>query len=144
MSENFDKGLENLVVWQKSSQFAVYICNSVICQFPEQEKYALTAQIRRSAQSIPANIAEGHGRYYYQESVRFTYIARGSLEETFNHLFYAHEMHYLADESFEDLQGKYAELLKMINGYINYIKKSKRGLNEPGAIYIVDRQNENE
>ncbi len=140
MTDTFDKGLENLLVWQKASQFAIYICKSVIVHFPDHEKYALSSQVRRSSQSIPANIAEGHGRYYFQESARFAYIARGSLEETYSHLFYAHEMQYLTDVDFQELVEKYAVLLKMINGYISYIKKSKRGISEPGGNYSVERE----
>ncbi len=59
--------------------------------------------LRRSVQSIPANIAEGYGRFYYQESIRFCYIARGSLEETFNHITLAQQLHYLNDETFQSL-----------------------------------------
>lgn len=138
MTDTLDKGLENLVVWQKASQFAIYICKSEIVNFPDHEKYALTSQIRRSSQSIPANIAEGHGRYYFQESARFAYIARGSLEETYSHLFYAREMGYLSIVDYEELLEKYSILLKMINGYISYIKKSKRGISEPGGNYYVE------
>jgi four helix bundle protein len=138
MTESFDKGLANLLVWQKASQFAVHVCKMIIVLFPEQEKFALVSQIRRSAQSIPANIAEGHGRFYFQETARFAYIARGSLEETYSHLVYAHEMNYLSDTEFSDLNRKYDELLKMINGYINYIKRSKRGISEPGSVYFAD------
>jgi four helix bundle protein len=144
MAEISDKGLENLLVWQKATQFALHICRTIIGQFPESEKYALSAQIRRSAQSIPANIAEGHGRYYFQESVRFAYIARGSLEETFSHLVIAHELKYITDDSFNDVYNEYAELLKMVNGYISYLKRTKIGISEPGAIYIVDRENNHE
>ncbi len=77
-----DKGLETLLVWQKSLAFAVEVCKIILPKMPVQEKWPLVDQLRRSAQSIPANIAEGYGRFYFQESVRFCYIARGSLEET--------------------------------------------------------------
>jgi len=52
-------------------------------------------------QSIPANIAEGYGRYYYQDNVRFCYIARGSLEETLSHLVLAHELNYISTNTYE-------------------------------------------
>jgi len=75
------KGLESLQVWQRSLVFAVKICKEVIPLLPKDERWVMGLQLRRSAQSIPANIAEGYGRFYYQEGVRFCYIARGSLEE---------------------------------------------------------------
>jgi len=89
-----DKGLETLQVWQKSLAFAVEVCKTILPQLPVQEKWSLADQLRRSVQSIPANIAEGYGRFYFQESVRFCYIARGSLEETFSHLTFAHNLSY--------------------------------------------------
>ena len=56
-----------------------------------------TQQLRRSSQSIPANIAEGHGRFYFQDNVRFCYIARGSLEETLSHIVYAYKVDYISE-----------------------------------------------
>ena len=93
----------------------------------------MTQQLRRSVQSIPANIAEGYGRYYYQESIRFCYISRGSLEETRSHLVLARKPGYLGDESVKLLEQGIDELGQMINGYIAYLKRSKRGAAEPGA-----------
>jgi len=76
-------GLTNSFVWQKARELAVFVCREVLPLFPPEEKYALAQQLRRSVQSVPANIAEAYGRYTFQESVRFSYIARGSLEETY-------------------------------------------------------------
>lgn len=137
MTEVDDKGLETLVVWQKALQFAKYICGVVISQLPDQEKYALASQIRRSSQSVPANIAEGYGRYYYQEGIRFAYIARGSLEETRSHLTYAHEMMYISNEELNKAKLQIDEVKKLLNGYINYLKRTKRGISEPGAQYFT-------
>ena len=70
-------GIETLKVWQKAMDLAVKVYREIIPLLPVEEKYALASQLRRSAQSIPANIAEGYGRYYYQDNIRFCYIARG-------------------------------------------------------------------
>ena len=131
-----DKGLETLLVWQKSLAFAVEICKTILPKLPVQEKWSLVDQLRRSTQSIPANIAEGYGRFYFQESVRFCYIARGSLEETFSHLTLAHKLNYLDDETYKRLNGQIVELRRMISGYIAFLKESKRGASEPGANHI--------
>ena len=56
-----DKGLETLQVWQKSIAFAIKIHQHILSSLPVDEKWSLTAQLRRSVQSIPANIAEGYG-----------------------------------------------------------------------------------
>ncbi len=132
-----DKGLETLLVWQKSLAFAVEVCKTILPKLPIQEKWSLVDQLRRSAQSIPANIAEGYGRFYFQESVRFCYIARGSLEETFSHLTLAHKLDYLDNETYKRLNDQIIELRRMISGYITFLKESKRGASEPGANHQV-------
>lgn len=138
-----EKGLESLLVWQKSLQFALYISRQVIPMLPDAEKYALTSQIRRACQSIPANIAEGYGRFYYQEGIRFAYIARGSLEETRSHLTFAHEMDYLTSDDYSKLRTMIAEIRKLINGYINYLKRTKQGIGEPGIHYFTSTNENN-
>jgi len=132
-----DKGLETLLVWQKSLAFAVEVCKAILPKLPVQEKWSLVDQLRRSAQSIPANIAEGYGRFYFQESVRFCYIARGSLEETFSHLTLAYKLDYLDDKTYKRLNDQIVELQRMISGYIAFLKESKRGASEPGANHQI-------
>ena len=137
MEKTDDKGLETLQVWQKALTFTVKVCRQVLPLLPSQEKWSLVDQLRRSVQSIPANIAEGYGRFYYQESIRFCYIARGSLEETFSHVTLAHRMGYLDDEMFLNLTCEIQEIRRMLNGYISFLKQSKRGVGEPGsAVYL--------
>lgn len=133
MEKTNDKGLETLQVWQRSLEFARLVCKDILPQLPAQEKWALADQLRRSVQSIPANIAEGYGRFYFQESVRFCYIARGSLEETFSHLTLAHRLQYLPELLYKSLNAEIQELRRMLNGYIAFLKASKRGAAEPGA-----------
>jgi four helix bundle protein len=128
-----ERGLDHLEVWQRSISFAVMICREIVILLPAEEKYSLTAQLRRSAQSVPANIAEGYGRYHYQDNIRFCYIARGSLEETYTHLTLAHKLGYLSDTVFRSCLQDIQMLRKLINGYIAYLKRTKIGQNEPGA-----------
>jgi four helix bundle protein len=137
MNKTDDKGLETLQVWQRSLEFAKLVCKEILPQIPAQEKWALVDQLRRSVQSVPANIAEGYGRFYFQEGVRFCYIARGSLEETFSHLTLAHQLGYLPDTVFENLNNEIRELRRMLNGYIAFLKASKRGATEPGSVSAV-------
>jgi four helix bundle protein len=125
-----NRGLETLKVWQKSMDYAVDICQNVVSHFPSEEKWALASQLRRSAQSIPANIAEGYGRYNYQESIHFCYIARGSMSETKTQLILAHRLGYIDDETFQHYQGRLTELGKMLHGYISHLRKRKTGIKE--------------
>ena len=73
----------------------------------------------------------------YQDSIRFCYIARGSLEESFSHLKLAQNLGYLQNDAFDQLFEDVQELRRMINGYISYLKRSKRGATEPGANLTV-------
>jgi four helix bundle protein len=131
------QGLQRLEVWRRSKDFALRIYREVLPLLPSEEKWALNQQLRRSSVSISANIAEGYGRYYYQDNVRFCYNARGSLEETLSHIVFCHEMGYVPAFLFQDLAGEGEEITRMINGYIAYLKKSKQGANEPGANYVI-------
>jgi four helix bundle protein len=133
-----ERGLGSLQVWRRSLTFAVRVCKQVVPLLPAEEKWVLAQQLRRSVQSIPANIAEGHGRYYYQESVRFCYMARGSMHETLSHLTLAHELGYLPQDLYASLIEEINELQRMLNGYIAYLKRSKRGASEAGANVLHD------
>ena len=130
-------GLEKLDVWCKARDFAVRINKDVLPLLPAEEKWVLSQQLRRSSQSIPANIAEGHGRFYFQDNVRFCYIARGSLEETISHLVYAQNVGYISDALFKSLAQDGENVNRLINGYIGFLKKSKQGSNEPGANHSI-------
>ena len=133
-------GLEKLDVWCKAQDFAVRIHKEILPILPVEEKYALSPQIRRSSQSIPANIAEGHGRFYFQDNVRFCYIARGSLEETLSHMVYAHKVGYVSETLYKSFSVDGENLNRLINGYIGFLKKSKQGANEPGSNYSIREQ----
>ncbi len=135
-----DKGLESLQVWQKAIAFTIGIQKQVLPKLPGEEKWGLCDQLRRSTQSIPANIAEGYGRFYYQDAVWFCYIARGSLEETFSHLSLANKLGYVSQHDFENIDNDIQELRRMLNGYITFLKKSKRGENEPGINLHIHEQ----
>ena len=128
-----ERGLESLQVWRKAQNVAVLVCRDIVTGFPEDEKWSLSSQLRRSVQSIPANIAEGFGRYYFQEGIRYSYIARGSLDETYSHLNLAHRLGYINKDQFESVKTQLQEVRKMLNGYIRFLKESKRGISEPGS-----------
>jgi four helix bundle protein len=132
------EGLSKLEVWQKANEFAKRIYCEVLPKLPPEEKWAIAQQLRRASVSIPANIAEGHGRFYFQDNVRFCYIARGSLEETLSHLTFCHELAFISKESFTSLAIDGEEISRMLNGYIAYIKKSKQGVNEPGSPHVIN------
>lgn len=132
------EALKKLLVWQKSKDFAKKVYREALPALPDEEKWALHQQLRRGVVSVFANIAEGHGRYYYQENVRFCYIARGSLEETLSYLAFCQEMDFLDEKVFQSLAADGEEISRMLNGYIAHIKATKQGANEPGAPKIAE------
>jgi four helix bundle protein len=99
----------------------------VIRQLPAEEKYCLGSQMRRAAISITNNIAEGHGRWYYQENLRFCRIARGSVEEAIDDLNVCLDENYGDATHIESLKAIARELVQRINGYASYLRKSKQG-----------------
>jgi four helix bundle protein len=136
------QGLKRLQVWVRAKDFALKVYRQVLPLLPPEEKWSLNQQLRRSSLSISANIAEGHGRFYYQDNVRFCYNARGSLEETLSHLVFALEVGFIPEKVCKELEAEGEEIEKMLNGYIGYLKKSKKGANEPGANYSIREEAE--
>jgi four helix bundle protein len=120
-----NQGLESLVVWQKSVDFAVDVCQEIVPMLPPEEKWALSSQLRRAVQSISANIAEGYGRYNHQETIHYCYIARGSMAENKTHLVLAHRLGYVEDKIHQDYQNRLIELGKMLHGFIKHLRNQK-------------------
>jgi len=140
MTSDNIQGLETLEAWKRAKDFAVKVCQEILPLLPAEEKWSLSQQIRRAVQSVPANIAEGHGRFYFQETVRFCYIARGSLSETYTHITVAYELGYIPQKIYAELRKQVEDLIRIINGYIAYLKRAKIGANEPGANRAVQEE----
>jgi four helix bundle protein len=121
-SENF--GFEELELWKKVRVFKLEVCKTAK-QFPVEEKYKLTDQVIRSARSINALIAEGHGRFTYPDQIHYGVQARGSLSETINHLIDAYDENYISEITLKDYKIKGKEIERMLNGYINFLRKKK-------------------
>ncbi|MBN8581016.1 MAG: four helix bundle protein [Anaerolineae bacterium] len=134
--------LDKLDVWVRAKDFAVIIYKEVIPHLPAEEKWNLVSQLKRAAQSIPANIAEGHGRYHYLDNARFCYIARGSLTEVQSHISLAHELGFLSDEVCERITAHAETLGKQLNNFIAYLKRSKQGEKEFPTGYTVRDETE--
>lgn len=115
---------EELEFWKLCRVFRNEI-RDITTKFPNEEKYNLIDQIVRSSRGVTA-IAEGFGRFHHQENIQFCRIAQGSLYETLDHLICAHDNLYIIAEELEIQRGKYETCLKLLNGYIGYLKKAKQ------------------
>ena len=111
---------KKLDVWQLSRRLVkkIYVLSK---QFPSEEQFGLTNQIRRSFPSIPSNIAEGCGRYTPNDTVRFLHIARGSLYEVETQLILSNDLGFISD-GIEEITSELNNLKKVLNGFINYYK----------------------
>jgi len=130
-------GFEGLEVWQKAHALMLFVHQRIAPSLPADEKWDLASQIRRSSKSIGANIAEGHGRFYYQDNVRFCYNARGSLTETIQHLIVARDLNYIARGLYDEGRALADQVYRLLNGYVAYLKQRKIGEHEPGANIVI-------
>lgn len=94
--------------------------------FPKSEDFLLKSQILDSSRSITANIAEGFGRFHYQENIPFCRLSRGSLDETLEHMITAYDDKYITKEILSEINRDYKECLKQLNSYIKHLKTAKQ------------------
>jgi four helix bundle protein len=124
------KDFKELIVWQKAHAvtIAIYAATRV---FPKEELYGLTSQLRRSAASIGANIAEGCGRRSDGEMCRFLHIAYGSATEVEYHLLLAHDLRMLDNELFRQLARDIDEVQRMLTSLIQRVRPVVIAKNTP-------------
>jgi len=116
------KTFKDLIVWQKSMAVVkdIYLLS---IDFPGEEKYVLTPQIRRSAISIPSNIAEGYGRNSKKDYIRFLQIAKGSMYELKTQLEIANNLAYINNNNkYLEVEEKLTEIDKMLYSLIKKLK----------------------
>ncbi len=109
------KGHRNLVVWQKAMILVTEMYRATR-DFPKDEIYGLTSQLRRAAVSVPSNLAEGHGRNSRKEFHHFVGQARGSLTEAETQLEIASNLDYLSKNEALELLSRSSEIGRMLNG----------------------------
>lgn len=112
--EIYKEGLRLLIMVYKATK-----------KYPNEEKFDLTSQTKRSANSIIANIAEAHGRYFYADKVRVIYQSRGEVDEIRSRLLVAKELRFISEAEYGDLDKAYENLSKRISAYINYFQNEK-------------------
>ena len=122
--ENGVKDFTDLDVWKQARKLrsATYrACNF----FPKDENYSLVPQMRRAAISVSANIAEGYGRYSFQENIQFCRQGRASAYELRDHYTTALDAGYISAETFEQLNTLAISVIKLLNGYIRATRTRK-------------------
>jgi len=117
------KNFKELKIWQKGIEL-VALVYTITTTFPEEEKYGLSAQMRRAAVSIPSNIAEGHLRKTAKDFKQFLSIARGSCAELETQIIIAHKLGFIQDDDFNKLSPKVEELSKMLSSFYSKINSN--------------------
>ena len=94
---------------------------------PKHEQFGMAKQLRGAALSAILNIAEGYGRYHYVDSLRFYYIARGSLSESLSAVIAAQTVGYITAEELNRFRELVYSAMRSLNGYIAYVQRQRQG-----------------
>ena len=116
------KRFKDLIVYQKSKELVIFVYK-MLDLFPETEKFALCNQMRRAVVSVPSNIAEGMGRLSDKDQAHFLNMSYGSLMEVYAQADIAHDLKYIDDEMFNQLEEQVDSISKMIQSMC-YIRKN--------------------
>ena len=119
------KSFRSLIAWQKAMVLARKTYQ-LTKRFPPEELYGLTSQLRRCSVSVPANIAEGYGRYLTNDNIRFLRIANGSLYELQTLLELACDVGYIQTNEFEMIKRDSEEMVRILSGYIKKLSEKQR------------------
>jgi len=118
------RNYRELIVWQKAMDLVEMIYRAS-AQFPKEELYGLTGQIRRAAVSIASNIAEGQGRRTTRDFLHFLSISNGSLKETETQILIAERLHYISEQDRLQLMNLTTEVGRLNTGLVNALKRKK-------------------
>lgn len=115
---------EDLIVWQESKNLLV-ITYKTVSKFPPEEKFNMAKHVRECSRNIPGNIAEGFGRFHYQDSMQFYRIARGSLMELKSDIYCALDLNYISKEEAQTVLDQIDKVGSLLNGLIRTVIKFK-------------------
>ena len=119
------RSFEDLECWKTATGLRRKI-SSLTKSFPKDERYNLTDQLIRVSRSVTNNIAEGYGRFHFQENIQFCRQSRGSIHEIIDHLIIARDENYISEEQYLEFRTLLTKSLALLNGYINYLVNQKK------------------
>ena len=122
----FIGSFEDLECWKAAREFRLFAVRRVCGALPKDEVYRLNDQLKRSARSITANIAEGFGRFHYRDNYKFCSNARGSLFESLDHLITACDEGFITSEVMHEARGLFEHTRRLLNGYMNYLQRAAK------------------
>lgn len=136
---NSIKTFQDLECWKAARRLRIFV-SEIIKIMPKHEQYDLIDNIRRASRSCTRNIAEGYGRFHFQENIQFCRISRGSITEVWDDMITCRDEKYISEEKFIEGVVLIEHSIKVLNGYIFYLVKAKDNLRtsfakEPGELY---------
>lgn len=127
------KSFRELEVWQKAHTLVLDIYR-VTERFPDRERFGITAQLRRAAYSVPANLAEGFGRRTTKEFLQFIAISNGSLEETRYFILLSKDLKFLAHGEYERLEEKAISIAQMLSALTRSLRSRISSAGNPQSV----------
>lgn len=138
MSDRQFLTFKDLDVWKAARDLRRRIY-AIVRLLPDHERYNAASQMRRAALSVTNNIAEGHGRYHFQETIQFLRQSRGSLEELLDDLTLCEDESYIAVAEIRATENEISRVRALLNGYVRYLKQKKEStastVREDAAVY---------
>lgn len=117
---------EDLECWKACRVLRVFVAKTVVPVLPKDERFGLKPQVLDAARSTTANIAEGYGRFHYMDNAKFCSNSRGSSWEVLDHLITANDEGMISDEMLAEGRGLVNTAVKLLNGYMNYLKRASK------------------
>ena len=117
------KTFEDLECWKAGNEVRRFF-TTVTNKFPKNE-YSFIDNVKRAARSVTNNMAEGYGRFHFQENIQYCRHSRGSLYELLDDLIIAKDDQYITEDEFKKGKELIEKTLAILNGYINYLVKAK-------------------
>ncbi len=124
MSRASFKSFEDLECWKACTEVRRFI-TQLVKKYPKDERFALVDDMKRAARSTTHNLAEGFGRFHFQENIQFCRHSRGSLYELIDQLITSKDDGYISSEEYEKGRALISKSLALLNGYINYLSRQK-------------------
>ena len=124
MKKESFKTFEDLECWRACTEVRRYI-TELVKKYPKEERFALVDDMKRAARSTTHNLAEGFGRFHFQENMQFCRISRGSLYELIDQLITSKDDGYITSEEYDRGRDLITKALPLINGYIKYLSRQK-------------------
>src|SRR5437868_12963916 len=118
------KTLEDLDCWKHCRTLRLFVASEVVPALPKDERYRLGDQFLCAARSTTANIAEGYGRFHYLDNAKFCSNSRGSCWEVLDHLITSSDENLLPPTIIEKGKALVQEAVKLLNGYMSYLKRA--------------------